>query len=62
MKCCKDCVPPKRHTACHDSCTEYITEKAEHQRQQNAFKKDYSPVHDAYRSNLFAKINKHGGK
>lgn len=20
---CKDCVPPKRHEACHDTCEEY---------------------------------------
>ena len=21
---CRDCVPPKRHTACWDSCNDYI--------------------------------------
>lgn len=62
MFCCKNCKPPERHAACHDTCEKYIKEKAEYKRQQDAFKKEYSPVHDAYRSNLFAKINKHGGK
>lgn len=29
IKCCYGCVPPKRHTACHGHCPEYIAEKAE---------------------------------
>ena len=28
IKCCKDCVPPKRHTACWDHCPEFAAEKA----------------------------------
>ena len=33
INCCKDCVPPKRHTACWGTCPEYIAEKeAEAQR------------------------------
>jgi hypothetical protein len=42
MKCCHHCVPPKRHTACWDTCPDYIAEKAEddakkeaHRRRQN---------------------------
>jgi len=27
VHCCKDCKPPKRHAACHDTCEEYIAEK-----------------------------------
>ena len=27
IKCCKDCVPPKRHIGCHGYCEEYIEEK-----------------------------------
>lgn len=30
IQCCRFCVPPKRHRACHGSCPEYIKEKAEH--------------------------------
>ena len=30
IKCCKGCVPPKRHTACWGTCPEYIAEKAEY--------------------------------
>ena len=29
IKCCKGCVPPKRHTACWDHCPEYNKENAE---------------------------------
>lgn len=32
IKCCRDCVPPKRHTACWDHCPEYQAEKAEYER------------------------------
>lgn len=27
IKCCKDCVAPKRHPGCHGVCPEYIHEK-----------------------------------
>ena len=29
IKCCQPCVPPKRHPGCHDTCPDYIKEKAE---------------------------------
>lgn len=25
---CRGCVPPKRHRACHDTCPDYLAEKA----------------------------------
>ena len=28
IRCCRYCVPPKRHTACWDHCPEYLKEKA----------------------------------
>lgn len=28
IKCCKDCVAPKRHPGCHGVCPEYLYEKA----------------------------------
>ena len=31
IKCCKDCIPPKRHIGCHDICEEYKKEKAEYE-------------------------------
>lgn len=29
---CKDCVAPKRYPGCHAVCTEYLEQKAEHDR------------------------------
>lgn len=26
---CRVCVPPKRHSGCHDTCPDYIKRKAE---------------------------------
>lgn len=31
IRCCRYCVPPKRHTACWDHCPEYLKEKAEYE-------------------------------
>lgn len=30
IKCCGDCVAPKRHPGCHSTCPDYIQEKEEH--------------------------------
>ena len=30
IKCCKGCVAPKRHPACHATCPEYKKERAEY--------------------------------
>lgn len=30
IHCCKDCVPPKRHSGCHATCKEYKDEKAQY--------------------------------
>ena len=32
IRCCKDCVAPKRHVGCHSSCPEYLKAKEEHDR------------------------------
>lgn len=39
MKCCHHCVPPKRHTACWDTCPDYIEEKAEDDKKKEADRK-----------------------
>lgn len=31
IRCCRDCVPPKRHSACWGHCPEYLKEKAEYE-------------------------------
>jgi len=38
IKCCKDCVPPQRSPGCHDSCKQYIAEKAEYEEQKAKIK------------------------
>lgn len=42
MKCCHHCVPPKRHTACWDTCPDYIEEKAEDAAKKEAERKRLS--------------------
>ena len=32
--CCKNCVAPKRHTACWDNCPEYLAEKEAHNKRK----------------------------
>lgn len=39
IKCCYKCVPPKRHTACWDTCPDYIAEKAEDDAKKEAERK-----------------------
>ena len=34
IKCCMGCVAPKRHTACWDTCPEYLEEKAKYNQQK----------------------------
>lgn len=29
IRCCKGCVPPKRHIGCHSTCPEYSEEREE---------------------------------
>lgn len=36
IKCCKDCVPPKRYPGCHSTCSEYLSEKKEYEEQKQA--------------------------
>ena len=40
IKCCKDCVAPKRHPGCHGACQEYLAEKAEHDRLKTAYDRE----------------------
>ena len=40
IKCCKFCVPPKRHLACHDTCEEYLEEKSKYE-EEKAVKREY---------------------
>ena len=44
IKCCKDCVPPARHTGCHGACEKYKAEKAEFEKQKAYIKEHRSIV------------------
>lgn len=39
---CMGCVAPKRHPGCHDSCPQYLEEKAKHDAEKEAEEKKKS--------------------
>lgn len=39
IRCCYGCVAPKRHEGCWGHCPEYIQEKAKHDAQNEAIRK-----------------------
>lgn len=40
INCCRECVPPKRHTACWGHCPEYLAEKELHERKKAEYEKE----------------------
>lgn len=46
IKCCKDCVAPKRHPGCHATCKEYIDEKAQYEVDKQKAKEDMARIPD----------------
>lgn len=38
IKCCKDCVPPKRHSGCHSKCEQYLKEKEQWEKDKISMK------------------------
>lgn len=38
IKCCKDCIAPKRYPGCHSVCPEYIHEKELCEKERNAIR------------------------
>lgn len=55
IKCCKDCVPPKRYPGCGDHCKEYQEEKAKLAAAKKKEKeyKDNNPVLNYYDFNRY---------
>lgn len=43
IHCCKDCVPPKRHSGCHATCKEYLDEKAQFEEDKKKAKANQTP-------------------
>lgn len=49
IKCCKNCVPPKRHPGCWGTCPEYIKEKEQWDkyREEDRIQREVcSPIYD----------------
>ena len=43
IRCCKDCVPPKRTATCHSTCKEYLKEKAQLEKDKKMAKANEAP-------------------
>lgn len=43
IRCCKDCVPPKRHVGCHSECKEYKDEKERFEAEKRWLKENKTP-------------------
>lgn len=60
IDCCDGCVPPKRHTACWDTCPDYIEAKAE------AFEKEQAKYEarrvDAYVNSSIKRMKSHSNR
>lgn len=56
IKCCYGCVAPKRHPGCHGRCPEYLSEKAEYDRQKAAYD-EKQRIDNAIYSNRSVKVN-----
>ena len=64
IQCCKNCVAPKRHTACWGHCPEYIAEKeqAEKKKAQDDLKRKVSIDIYQQRAERVAKAMRHHGR
>ena len=63
IECCHYCVPPKRHTACHGHCPEYLAERAAYEEKKAQADKKQKVKSDIYcqKADMVTKaIKKHG--
>ena len=63
FKCCRDCVAPKRHEACHGDCPEYAAEKAEYDRlkaKDDNRRKVKNAIYNQRSINVAKALKKHG--
>lgn len=70
IKCCTNCVAPRRKVGCHATCAEYLSERkaldefnaAKHEQEQNAQGgfKDYSDTLSRLRKSSYRKRINHG--
>lgn len=48
IKCCKDCVAPKRHPGCHGVCPEYLYEKALWEEEKKVIREEHRRFSELY--------------
>lgn len=48
IKCCKDCVAPKRYPGCHGVCPEYIHEKALWEEEKKVIREEHRRFSELY--------------
>lgn len=58
IKCCKDCVAPKRHPGCHGVCPEYLYEKALWEEEKKVIREEHRRFSELY-SNAPRECEKH---
>lgn len=49
IKCCKDCVAPKRYPGCHSVCPEYIHEKALWEEEKKIIREEHRRFGELYK-------------
>lgn len=64
IKCCMNCVAPKRHTACWGHCPEYIAEKEQYEKKKAQDDLKRKVRNDIYvnRADRVAKAMRHRGR
>ena len=64
IKCCRECVAPKRHTACWGHCPDYKKERAEYDARKAESDKLRKIKNDIYlqRADSISKANKKHGR
>lgn len=57
IRCCKDCVPPKRFVGCHSTCPDYLREKEEwdNTRKRMQAQRDAGMDFDKYYKRLYTR-------
>lgn len=60
IKCCTNCLPPKRSSGCHSTCPDYTREKAQHEEERKRYRAAFEANCDAnaYQANTSIKNKK----
>lgn len=61
IKCCKNCIPPKRHKDCHSTCKDYKEEKQQLEEENELIRANKNCVYADYEHDKIVKYahNKH---